>query len=320
MQATVLQWTIDYHPAGKFSTGGSRFNLNGRFAWSVMEIVGPVQLVYILWTLPGQLAVAELPAWNKIAAALYVVHYFNRSVVNPLFVASSISPVGPVFFLFAAIFNWFNSACLGAWLVGYDTQLEGFETGTTVGRSSLSSSSSVRQVLPFLGLGLFALGMINNIRAERTLWRLRREEAHRSAAETKKKDDKENNNRKPTNPYAKVYVIPPARGLFGYTLYPHYGFEWIEWVGFALVATAVSPSSHPPITTPPIKIAPWFIPLATVAERWRMPLPLPALVFLVNNVTTMLPQARRGLKWYKQRFGEQAVAGRTAVVPGVPFL
>lgn len=306
---------LDYHPAGKFSPRPSPFNLNGRFAWSVMEMVGPVQLIYMLW----KLQFLQLSAWNRIAAALYVVHYVNRSVVNPLFVAPSISPVGPAVFLFAVVFNWVNSVCLGAWLVGYDMRLDGFETGR--------ASSSSLSLLPFLGLALFAVGMINNIRAERTLWRLRREEAHRRAASQKKRSDNhdDDNNKNNNNPYAKVYVIPPASGLFRYTLYPHYGFEWIEWLGFALVGTAVVPSRTGAglgivTAAPPLRIAPWLIPLAKVAETWRMPLPLPALVFLLNDVTTMLPQARRGLRWYKRKFGDEAVAGRTAVVPGVPFL
>ncbi|EED23806.1 3-oxo-5-alpha-steroid 4-dehydrogenase family protein [Talaromyces stipitatus ATCC 10500] len=317
--ATVVQWLLNYHPAGKFSLPNSVLNLNGRFAWCVMEVVGPINMIYILSTLPAQVnfSFTDLPLWNKLAAALYVIHYFNRSIMNPLFVAPSISPVRLEVFLLAFIFNWFNSSCIAGWIAGYDlTQRLGY--------TPLPASSTIlHQCLPYIGLATFAYGMIGNIRAERTLWSLRREEAQRRAS--KKLDSKDGECEK--NIYHKVYVIPPAKGLFRWVLYPHYALEWLEWLGFVLVGTAVYPAhaflpaiSNPGLPAPSVAPAPWLRPFAMLAEHFRLPFPGPALVFVLNNVFTMLPQARRGWRWYNTNFGKDAVAGRSAVIPGVPFL
>lgn len=298
-----------------------------------MELVGPVHLVYILARLPQETSIAasfsSLPFWNKIAAALYVVHYFNRAIVNPLFVAPSISPVRADIFLSAAIFNWFNSSCLGAWILGYRANVVGFDNTVPVDGASSSSLGPVQRVLPYVGLAIFTIGMVGNILSERTLWRLRLEEAHRRAAAAAEKEKKESTTTTTTttstekkNPYSKVYVIPPAKGLlFRWILYPHYTLEWLEWIGFVLVGTAVYPSSTTTTaTTPPIKLAPWLTPFAKLAEKLTLRLPLPALVFVLNIVSTMLPQARRGRKWYVEKFGKEAVHGRSATVPGVSFL
>ncbi|KAL1981516.1 hypothetical protein VTN96DRAFT_2497 [Rasamsonia emersonii] len=321
---TISQWFSSYHPAGKTSLPRDRFNIPGRVAWCLMELVGPVQLVYILARLPQQqpniVSLSSLPLWNKIAAALYVVHYFNRAVVNPLFVAPSISPVRADVFLFAAFFNWLNSACLGAWLVGYRANVEGFNTVPVP--SSSSELGPVQRILPYVGLAIFTIGMVGNILSERTLWRLRREEAHRRAAAAAEKDKKETTTTTTTtkkNPYSKVYVIPPPKGLFRWILYPHYALEWLEWFGFVLIGTAATTTTTT-TTTPPIKLAPWLIPFAKLAEKLHLPLPLPALVFVLNIISTMLPQARRGRKWYAEKFGKEAVAGRSATIPGISFL
>lgn len=286
-----------------------------------MELVGPVQMLHILATLPVQMSIAELPFWNKVAGALYVIHYFNRSIVNPLFVAPSISPARLEFFLFACIFNWFNSACIGGWIVGYDLDLAGYKSnGALLNNLPLSS---VQQAIPYIGCALYAYSMINNIRAERGLWSLRREEALRRAAKKNDEAGKEISAEGKTNIYHKVYVIPPAKGLFRWILYPHYSFEWLEWIGFALVGLAVYPTRSGALSTQntqSITLAPWLWPFASLANWLKVPLPLPALVFVLNNVFTMLPQARRGRKWYIEKFGKDKVAGRSAVIPGIPFL
>ncbi len=81
----------------------------------------------------------------------------------------------------------------------------------------------------------------------------------------------------------KHYEIPQA-GLFKIMLYPHYFVEWIEWFGFY------------------------------VAAGWTC---TPALMFLVNEVAAMLPRAVSGKQWYIQKFGEEKIRGKYAVIPGV---
>lgn len=306
-----------------------------------MEITGAVNMVYILWALAPHHRLAALPLPNLLVAALYLLHYANRAVVSPFFAAPSMSPIHALVVVLAMVFNWLNSACLAAWLAGYTTPV-------VIGRSSdplhlvpsayhnklvnslppaaapavAAADAWPATVLPWLGLVLFFAGMLGNIFSERSLFRLRRQEAERRAA--KKRADE------PTRAvvnYHKVYVIPPCEGVFRSILYPHYVFEWLEWLGFALVGTAVWPTAAAAHATPaPVTLAPWLVPAALLVEAVgsgsgsRIPLPLPALVFFVNAVMNMLPMARRGRKWYLERFGAKAVAGRGAVVPWCPAL
>ncbi|KAH7133147.1 3-oxo-5-alpha-steroid 4-dehydrogenase-domain-containing protein [Dactylonectria estremocensis] len=81
----------------------------------------------------------------------------------------------------------------------------------------------------------------------------------------------------------KHYQIPQA-GLFRYMLYPHYLCEWVEWSGF------------------------WM------AAGWGS---VPARTFLINEVVTMVPRAVRGKWWYVERFGEDKIGKKWAVIPGV---
>lgn len=294
----------------------------------MMEIVSPLNLLFILYKLPPMVNIASLPPWNKLAASLFVLHYFNRAIISPWFSAPSMSPIHFLVASFAMIFNWFNSSIIAAWLVGYHVPVvQGYKTdGAPAGPSVASALHghppppvSVR-ILPVLGVALFVIGMAGNIYSERMFFRLRREEADkRSVAKHKKDDSKAEGNK-----YSKVYVIPPSQGVFYSILYPHYVFEWIEWLGFALVGTAVFPSRQHTITstyvTPPVNLAPWLIPTAWLAERLGVPLPLPAVIFVVNAVANMLPHARWGRKWYVEKFGERAVAGRGAAVPFCPWL
>ena len=82
---------------------------------------------------------------------------------------------------------------------------------------------------------------------------------------------------------AKHYQIPRS-GLFSIMLYPHYFSEWIEWTGF------------------------W------IASGFSCQ---PAMVFVINEVAAMLPRAIKGKKWYEEKFGEEKVRGKWAVLPGI---
>lgn len=81
----------------------------------------------------------------------------------------------------------------------------------------------------------------------------------------------------------KHYSVPQA-GLFKWVLYPHYLCEWVEWCGFWIAAGLGC---------------------------------APAGMFVVNEVCSMLPRAVRGRRWYEERFGEEKIRGRWAVLPGV---
>ncbi|KNG82817.1 3-oxo-5-alpha-steroid 4-dehydrogenase family protein [Aspergillus nomiae NRRL 13137] len=304
---TIFIWLTTWFPMGKTSLKSSIFNIPGHLAWSAMELMAPLNLIHVMQALAPKLNtdLRSLPLANQVVAALYLIHYANRAVISPLFAAPSMSPIHASIAVSGLTFNWFTSTCLAAWLLGYHIPVTGYRT------DGFGDTSSTRPViseyLPYLGIVLFFLGMAGNIISERTFFRLRREEADKLHAQ------KDNHAKDAANKYSKVYVIPPAKGLFRFILYPHYVFEWLEWTGFVLVGTAVYPASG--AVAPEMSLAPWLTPAAALAQRLRVPLPLAAVVFVVNVVTSMVPQARLGMKWYLSRFGKDKIAGRGAVVP-----
>jgi 3-oxo-5-alpha-steroid 4-dehydrogenase 1 len=76
----------------------------------------------------------------------------------------------------------------------------------------------------------------------------------------------------------------PKNGLFKYILYAHYFCEWIEWAGWWMIGG--------------LKCQ-------------------PARTFLINEVSTMLPRALQGKRWYVEKFGKDKVGNRKAVIPGL---
>lgn len=81
----------------------------------------------------------------------------------------------------------------------------------------------------------------------------------------------------------KVYMVP-KNGLFRYVLHAHYLCEWVEWCGWWMVG------------------------------GWAFH---PGRTFVINEVTTMLPRALQGKRWYEKKFGKEKLEGRKAVIPGL---
>lgn len=253
----------------------SRINLPGRYTWAIAESIGPINLLFILFSLPSKVKPTPrapssflrtgLPAQNEILGFLYVLHYINRAFVAPLFLAPSISPIHPTVAAMMATFQFINSSNIASWLV-YTILSDDFAA------RPLFSLSSV------IGLLLFVLGLVGNFSAETKLFELRRGAAKRKAKSEGKAEIS----------YDKVYVIPPAEGLFRHILFPHYVFEWLEWTGFWILGGA------------------WGLGWGNSS---------PALWFVVVEIATMLPRAVGGRQWYEQKFGKRAVAGRAAAFP-----
>ncbi|KIX10647.1 uncharacterized protein Z518_01731 [Rhinocladiella mackenziei CBS 650.93] len=261
---------------GKTSTK-SRFNLPGRYAWSVAELTGPINLIYILLTLPSKMYPSPhastgflgtgLPAQNEILACLFLLHYVNRAIVSPLYLAPSMSPIHPIISALMIIFQFTNSSNIACWLV----------------YSLLTMDTEDRPLISFgsvIGISIFLAGLAGNIRAETSLFDLRGGAAKRKAKSEGKAQIT----------YDKVYVIPPAEGAFKHILYPHYVLEWIEWTGYWILGGA------------------WGL-------GWGYQ--SPALWFVIVEVATMLPRAVSGRQWYEQKFGKRAVGGRAGAIPGL---
>jgi 3-oxo-5-alpha-steroid 4-dehydrogenase 1 len=128
------------------------------------------------------------------------------------------------------------------------------------------------------GVAVFYFGLATNYFHDDELRNIRRKEMRRM--DRVAKEQKKAGKKVSVE---KHYQIPEA-GLFKYMLYAHYFCEWIEWTGF------------------------W------IAAGWGC---VPARTFVINEVMVMFPRAVRGKWWYQERFGEEKVKGKWAVLPGI---
>ncbi|KAK2749636.1 hypothetical protein FQN57_005858 [Myotisia sp. PD_48] len=287
-----------------------------------MESIGAINLLYILSTHNISLfnnGTGSFPAWPTVIAALYVLHYLNRAVITPLVLAPSMSPIHLIIILSAVTFNYLNSSCLASWLVGYGTPITASDSGFAYDATAASSKelSGSAPYIPYLGIVLFLVGMYGNIKAENTLFKLRREEAHKRQKEGAVK----NGQKTKGTVYDKVYILPPAEGYFRFILFPHYVFEWLEWFGFLLIGFSITRASGgfsatPSSSTPNIPLARFYVPLANlIINKFGLPFPFPAIVFFVNGVATTAARASWGRKWYVDKFGKKAVGRRGGFIP-----
>ena len=206
------------------TSNAANFNVPGKPAWILAESVGPLNLLFILLTLPAKLKPVPtastsflgtgLPAQFELLGSLYLLHYSNRAFVMPAFLNPHISPMVWYIPLSMAAFQFHNSSNIACWL-----------TYSTLDRKELAPLLSP---LALVGLACFFVGLINNIRADMTFFSLRR-----GAAKRKAKSEG-----KAVITYNKVYIMPPPSGLFKHVLFPHYSWEWLEWTGFAILGYA----------------------------------------------------------------------------------
>jgi 3-oxo-5-alpha-steroid 4-dehydrogenase 1 len=176
------------------------------------------------------------------------------------------SPIYAAVTVLMSLFQFINSSNIACWIV-YSARDRG---GV--------NSSPLLSLLSVLGFVLYFGGLAGNIIAENKLFSLRRGAAKRKAKSEGKAQIT----------YDKVYVIPPAEGLFRYVLSPHYALEWIEWTGYWILGAA------------------WGLGWGNRSA---------ALWFVIAEVASMLPRAYDGKEWYGNKFGKRAVAGRTAAIP-----
>ncbi|KAK2612033.1 hypothetical protein QQS21_001998 [Conoideocrella luteorostrata] len=144
-----------------------------------------------------------------------------------------------------------------------------------------AKQSSVGQFV--IGIAIFYIGLASNFFHDEELREIRRTEQRRQERILGEQSKSKAGASGKTVSVEKHYQIPQA-GLFRYILYAHYFCEWIEWTGFL------------------------------VAAGWGC---APAWTFLVNEVFCMLPRAVKGKKWYSERFGEEKIRRKWAVLPGV---
>lgn len=125
------------------------------------------------------------------------------------------SPIHPIIFLSAIIFQLVNATCIGGWLASY---------------GPLSSKDwEGRAEWIELGIVIFGLGLLSNIYHDDELREIRRDAARRQA-----RNSTNQGKILECTSVEKVYKVP-ENGLSQLVLYPHYLSEWIEWCGFWMI-------------------------------------------------------------------------------------
>lgn len=200
---------MTWYPQGKTSIE-SKWNLNGRLAWAIMESPGFLTLLYCMWAIPQQQGIATLPWANWTMAGMFTIHYVYRGLLSALWLNPSMSPIHIFVFLMAFAFNTVNGLSLGGWLGGYGP--------TTV------HDWSGRLYEIEIGLVIWGWGLMANIFHDDDLREIRRAAMRRQKAQAEKDG-------KPLEGVKKYYMMP-KNGLFHFVLYPHYLCEWFEWAGF----------------------------------------------------------------------------------------
>ncbi|KAK0550720.1 hypothetical protein OC844_006680 [Tilletia horrida] len=288
---------------------------------------------------------AALPLPNRILAACFVLHYLHRAVISPLtsptrsrmHISVPISAIG---------FNLINGFLMGSWIGGHSPPLlsaaeavkaavqanansgsaraasslwgRKAATGTAAAHPAaalqslqlgpgLIPTSALQHPLFWLGLAGWAIGFAGNIYHDEILANLRRkprrseqkqQQTNGAAKEVARKADKDE--------IKSRYKVPHG-ALFELVSFPNYLCEWFEWASFAFSALYFLPlwsTAAASTSSSPLKI------ITTLLQT-------PPFLFLLAEVSAMLPRAYKGHLWYRDTFGDELPRGRKAVIPFV---
>jgi 3-oxo-5-alpha-steroid 4-dehydrogenase 1 len=278
-------------PHGRFSQR-SRFNINARLGWFLMEIVSPISFLVALAKPPltgtggaSHSSLSRLPLPTMILSALFLIHYAHRAVISVVLHSETRSPMSISIPMFAITFNIANGSLMGRWLGG----------GTWSTRGAVPQAA-LSLPLFWIGVGLWAVGFASNVAHDEILSRLR--------VPT------------PSRPNPPLYSIP--HGLlfdrpWGGISSPAYLSEWIEWTGFALACSAAGARAPPLPPSSSSRSLVSFLPFLYADSVFL----IPPWIFVFLEVGLMMPRALNTHRWYHDRFGDTYPKRRRAIVPGL---
>ncbi|WRT66487.1 uncharacterized protein IL334_003446 [Kwoniella shivajii] len=267
-------------PFGRFASKTSRFNLNGNIAWAAAELVSPITFATTLLLNPH--APLNYPA--RILAGLYFAHYAHRAIFSPLILSPKRSPLHVIVALAMGVFNVFNGYLVASGLAFYPPD------------DKVSWKF-------WLGVFGWAVGFIGNVYHDEVLNDLRRPPSDRLVISHLPEDD---------DPKSGKYKVPRG-GLFNLVSFPNYLSEWIEWTCFAIAASSSPIISLPSLTRLSLQpgLGRW---ISTI--WWPSHLLHPAWMFVLAEISSMLPRALKGHEWYQEKL-DNYPKNRKAVIPGM---
>ena len=275
-----------------------------------MELVAPATFLYAYTTSPLSYYDPPLPALTNpqsIIAGLFLLHYANRALINPLRIPSR-SKSHIIVPLTAVLFNTVNGLLQGSYL------------SSPYARMFLTKPYTFQRTSFYVGLGLWFIGFVGNIAHDEILLNIRR----KAKAKGKGKNNNGDNNNVDTKSNGsrttKEHYAIPCGLLFKLISYPNYFCEWIEWFGFALAA---APLPIEPSVSGLVRAFLDIFSVKTVQSilfnpaRLFAPTLAPPYIFFICEILLMLPRAYNGHKWYKKTFGDSYPKDRKAVIPFV---
>lgn len=164
--------------------------VGNRIGWILMETPSFVTML-LLWLLSPR---ASQPA-TAVMAALFEIHYFQRSFVFP-FLLRGKSRMPLAIIIMGVVFNVINAYMIGGWLF-------------YVSPPDLYDISWLYNPLFILGTAVFITGMAINLRSDHIIRNLR----------------------KPGD--TRHYI--PKGGMYRYVTSANYLGEFTEWVGYAIL-------------------------------------------------------------------------------------
>lgn len=264
---------------GKTSVPSSRFNLPGRIGWLTMEIPGFLTLLYHLRTLPPQIHPHLYPTTPNTTTNDQA-EYEGLPYQTKILASLFVLHYTYRALLFPLLQPSMSPIHVLVWLFAALFQVvNGLAIGSWLaGYGPTSTRGEWSARVP---TAQFALGL--GVFYVGLVANYYHDEELREIRRRKGRRAGAAKGKGGEKGVDKHYEIPEA-GLFKVMLYPHYFMEWVEWFGF------------------------WM------AAGWGC---VPARCFVVNEIAAMLPRAVSGRKWYAEKFGEERIKGRWAVIPGV---
>ena len=140
-------------PYGRHVSKKLGFLMDNKLGWGFMEIVSPLVMAWFFLSGSNE---KTLPMW--IFFALWMLHYFNRSIVFPLRTKTSNKKIPLMIVLSAVSFNLMNGFTNGYWLG---------EIGTPY------SETWIKDLRFIIGGTIFAIGAFINLHSDEILLNLR---------------------------------------------------------------------------------------------------------------------------------------------------